>query len=794
MGVVYKFCILTTEVHDIISQEIIAGIQERALLRGVEISVISSGPIKNIEGNMVLNRELYLSIISEYKFNGIIVLAGTITSITTKNDLKNLLESFSPTPVITISVKIDGFHSILSDNTTPVEELVDHIIKEHNAKRFMFIKGPHEHQEGDERFNGFRRALIKNNIELNTKYIFNGNFTPHQGAQAVKDMFERGLELPDAIICADDDTALGVYSELKRRSIEIGNGGVIVTGFDNTNYSRSMDPPLTTIDQSFHKQGVFALDSLISMLNNGVLVDEPFIPTVVHRESCGCFGKNSLINEYRKDNYIDLVIGKIPDLNIPDIETHINDIANIYSNFIMDNNFDISDALEDFIYKYKYKNFNLNVLHEIILQLHNKYLETMDRESIIRCTREVESVFSKIVEILHGDSFKEARNSREQSFEIDDILMSLATSMNFTDLIKVLNRNFYYLGIKSLMLHFDTISHEDLLEIQNKVFIKDDSLNRSLKTYCNLFIPMDTVDTSGYCRFEILLNSFHLGEVLSYQISRSIFLIELITQLNDKSKEIEHSYKDLRMTKDLLMETEKLANLGGLVVGFTHEISTPIGVGVTASTHLISEIDKFKNTYNKGVLKKSEMIEFISETEVGMDIIKKNLEKAVTFINGFKQISVDQASDIKRNFELVTYLHEVISSLTPILRQGNHNVKIDSIDRFEIDSYPGAISQIITNLVQNSITHGFENMENGEITITISQYKNRIKIEYHDNGVGIHPKNFDKIFDTYYSTKIGKGGSGLGLGIIKKLTEEKLLGSIECVDPEDGGATFILTI
>jgi len=789
-----KISVFTTEIHDHTSQELISGILASSEMMGIDVVIASVGGIKQVQDFCVEKRALYVDVLDEYDFSGVIVLAGSMTNYVTIDELKDFLSFIPKTiPTITISVKVPGFPAILSDNFSPVKDIVSHLIKVHSKKKIMFIKGPMGQLEAESRFKGYLEALETNNIPMDKEYVFDGDFTPHSGANAIKELFNKKLELPDAIVCADDDTALGVYAEIKKRKINFNKENIAVTGFDNARYTKSMDPSLTTVDQQFYNQGRIAVAKLLEKIKGGVLGDYNSIPKIIYRNSCGCI---TAIDDFIEDgeNFVEFVSSRLDDVKIEGLERDINSIANILNEFVENKEFVFSTKIDEFIAKYKYRGYNLNTLTEIINILSERVIEQLNRSHLLMFYKNMQRIQSNIIKAINNEKLRQFRNLNEQSSELDSILMALATVMSYQELEAVLDRNFYYLGIKSITLIFNNCENGFINGLKGRTFVKDDSLNRNSKVYCKLFLPLNSLNYSGYCELEILLNSFHIGEVLSFQISRALYLIEVFNNLKDKVREIEKSYMDLRVTKDLLIENEKLANLGGLVAGFTHEISTPLGVGVTGVSHLSGELIKIKEQFNQGELKKSEMGTFISTSEETADIILKNLERASSLVNGFKQISVDQASDIKREINLGSYLKEVTLSLSPITRSGKHRINLLVKDEIIIKSYPGVISQVVTNLVQNSIKHGFEDMVNGIIDILLFLDKKTIVLEYRDNGVGIPHENRDRIFEPYFSTKIGKGGSGLGMSIIKKLIEKKLLGSIKYSPNSPKGVCFIVTI
>ncbi|MBD3669627.1 MAG: PAS domain S-box protein [Gammaproteobacteria bacterium] len=267
---------------------------------------------------------------------------------------------------------------------------------------------------------------------------------------------------------------------------------------------------------------------------------------------------------------------------------------------------------------------------------------------------------------------------------------------------------------------------------------------------------------------------------------------DLEKRVQERTNQLEASLEDLKRAQKHLVDTEKMAALGGLVAGVAHEINTPIGIGVTAASHLQMQLDEYSELYDKNELKRSDFEDLLTAATESTGILMNNLNRAAEMIRSFKQVAVDQSSESPRRFEICSYLHEVIRSLSPRLKQGEYHIEVDCPKTLEIETYPGAISQIITNLIINSIIHGFEESGHGDIYIAISRTEQDITIRYRDNGVGIEQENLRKIFEPFYTTKRGSGGSGLGLHILFNIVSQTLGGTIEVESSKGEGMQILI--
>lgn len=257
---------------------------------------------------------------------------------------------------------------------------------------------------------------------------------------------------------------------------------------------------------------------------------------------------------------------------------------------------------------------------------------------------------------------------------------------------------------------------------------------------------------------------------------------------------LEKSIITLRQTQDHLILSEKMAALGNLVAGVAHEINTPLGIGITATSFLSMKTTHFSDLFREKGLYNKDIESYMSLNSEALDIIETNLNRAADLVQSFKQVGADQASSKKRVFSIKEYLNVVLYSLRPKLKAGGHEVVVDCPENLEIDSYPGVFSQIITNLVMNSVTHGFESIQQGKIHITTTRKENALALKYTDNGVGMDRNTQKQIFEPFFTTKRIQGGTGLGMHIVFNLVTRFLKGRITCHSKKGEGATFLINI
>jgi signal transduction histidine kinase len=258
-------------------------------------------------------------------------------------------------------------------------------------------------------------------------------------------------------------------------------------------------------------------------------------------------------------------------------------------------------------------------------------------------------------------------------------------------------------------------------------------------------------------------------------------------ELRKKNSELANSMGNLQLAKDQLVESERMASLGGLVAGITHDVNTPLGVGVTAASFLQERLNNLKTSFEEKSLTTKNMENFINEAEQTANLLLTNLNRASELIASFKQVAVDQTSETEREINLNDYIRDIIKSLKPSFKHNNHEIVVSCPEDLYIRCAPGAIAQIVTNMIVNSLVHGFEDTNDGKITLDVSTDNNTIEMRYRDNGKGLSNDDLDKLFDAFFTTKRGEGGSGLGTHIMYNLVTQSLSGHIEAQSkPGDG--------
>ena len=259
------------------------------------------------------------------------------------------------------------------------------------------------------------------------------------------------------------------------------------------------------------------------------------------------------------------------------------------------------------------------------------------------------------------------------------------------------------------------------------------------------------------------------------------------------NEELQYSMRQLKMTQHQLVESEKMASLGGLVAGVAHEVNTPLGIGVTAASYLKEQTSHIVTLFHEQKMKRSELEHYLGQAEESAGIVLENLGRASALVKSFKQVAVDQSSGEDRSFHLVPYLHDILRSLQPRLKRLPHRLVVSGDEAIQVVNDPGAFAQVITNLVMNSVTHGLDDEVAGEITIDITLVQTGVQVLFADNGKGAPQGVVEKIFEPFFTTRRGAGGSGLGLHLVYNLVTQRMSGEIRCESSPGEGMHFTIT-
>ena len=264
-------------------------------------------------------------------------------------------------------------------------------------------------------------------------------------------------------------------------------------------------------------------------------------------------------------------------------------------------------------------------------------------------------------------------------------------------------------------------------------------------------------------------------------------------QVYERTHALRTALAQLQEAQTQLIQTEKMASLGALVAGVAHEINTPIGISVTAASHLMAATKVIKSATASGTLKRADFEEFMDDAMESADILLRNLERAANLVQSFKRVAVNHSDEGISSFDLHEALADLVLSVSPECKRHGIACILDCESGINMHSFQGALDQIVTNLIVNALRHAFErgtDLPRGTIWITARRLNENVELKITDNGAGIKAELLPRIFDPFVTTKRGEGGTGLGLHIVFNLVNYRLKGRVEVSSSEGSGAEF----
>jgi signal transduction histidine kinase len=281
-----------------------------------------------------------------------------------------------------------------------------------------------------------------------------------------------------------------------------------------------------------------------------------------------------------------------------------------------------------------------------------------------------------------------------------------------------------------------------------------------------------------------------------FQIEEVLARVNTHLALRKANRELQDMFETLNRAKEELVRNEKLAGLGALVAGIAHELNTPIGNSLMAASTFDMQTEDIGHCLAEdGSVRRSTFEQYIRNAQITVDILSRNLHRAADIVTNFKQVAVDQTSSQRRSFLLAEVVAGNLLTLQPTIKRTPFVVTQNIPDTLMMESFPGPLGQVITNLVNNALIHGYEGRDSGTIALSAHLSSDGwVTLTVTDHGAGINPENLSHIYDPFFTTKLGIGGSGLGLHIVYNIVTEILGGRIQVESEINAGTTFKLTL
>jgi signal transduction histidine kinase len=254
------------------------------------------------------------------------------------------------------------------------------------------------------------------------------------------------------------------------------------------------------------------------------------------------------------------------------------------------------------------------------------------------------------------------------------------------------------------------------------------------------------------------------------------------------------AYRQLKDTQAQLASREKLASLGSLVAGVAHELNTPIGNSLLMASTLRDKTVALAARFDAAQLRRSELEQWISASQEASGLIMRSLNGAADLVNSFRQVAVDQASAQRRRFDLAQACQEIAATMMKQVDLAGHTLELAVPEGIIMHSFPGPLGQVVINFVNNALLHAFDAPGGRMLLSASTPAPGRVRIEFADNGRGIEPAHAARVFEPFFTTRMGSGGTGLGLNIVYNIVTTLLGGTIRVEAAPGAGAVFVLDL
>lgn len=261
-----------------------------------------------------------------------------------------------------------------------------------------------------------------------------------------------------------------------------------------------------------------------------------------------------------------------------------------------------------------------------------------------------------------------------------------------------------------------------------------------------------------------------------------------------RTAELQQALEHLQHSQEELAHSAANATLSTMIAGVSHELGTPLGNSKMVAGTLAEYTRNTVRDMESGLLRRSGLAQYMEQMTEGVALLQRNLERSVDLLANFRQVAADQASEQRRTFDLASMVNEILHTLSPSLKRHPHKVVVDIPEGIDMDSQPGPLGQVVINLVNNAYLHAFEGRSHGVLTIEGRLDGEQVRLAFVDNGVGMAPEHLAKLFVPFFSTKIGNGGTGLGMAIVRNLVGKTLGGRITVSSVLGEGTRFDLVM
>jgi phosphoserine phosphatase RsbU/P len=800
------------------SAPVVIGAAELLESRGINVVCFAGGTAPS--GTEDPAGAIY-KLVSRSCVDGLVIASGTLVPDIGAEGLTRFVSRYTDIPVVSLSLKVPGVTSVTVDSSQGLSNLLEHLIDVHHYRRIAFIRGPEASAEADERFGVCLDVLKRHGIAVDPALVAAGDFKEESG-RAITARWLSEDRLPDAIVAANDEMAVGVLQLLHERGVRVPDD-VAVVGFDDTDIAGSMLPSLTTVRQPLYDVGKRAAELVCSKLAGERVPDEVILrSSAVIRESCGCSARAALARprsmpppvpakRSERDQLLDAVGGAS---DLPP-EALGQWPARLVDAFQKDAAAGSSDR---FLVELE------RILREAargsgVIWPSQQVISVLRRRDDRRAT---DAMWNE-ARVLVGDAgqrmsaYQKAmseRRARALGFLTQRLINTTALPQVGAVFEEAIRESDFDSGFvclfddpakpadgARLICRTDGSAHtcyEPGLAFAATELLPDAA--RTTKSSSMLVQPLAFGGLQrGFLALEGKLRAGTFAEELRQQldsallrIDREIELANLHAAERARALELEEAYRALKENQEKLLLAEKMAALGRLTAGIAHEMNTPLAAARAALEEISSLVDEYTAAIGDTTITPQDHAAIGNDMRKSVDLAKGSAAKVAEFVTRMKSQTRDIAKRQRFDFDAVPVVHDAMVLLDPTVRRAHCRITFEhepaSVPVF---GSPESFTQVIVNLVTNAIEASVPK-GGGPISVRLRSADDSTLLEVADQGTGIDPEIMGRIFDPLFTTKPFGEATGLGLTVVHDMVVRDLGGTVEVDSKVGEGTTFKL--
>lgn len=818
--------ILINTLDDYFQRAVVEGLRRKAVQEGVQLLFIAGHRI-----NTPLPFEQQFNIVYALgdclHIDAIVCGTAYLQGSVTQEETIAFINRYRHLPLVSLSFEMPGRASLLIDNEAGLRPLLYHLTQDHGYRRLAFMQGPKGNRDAEERYAVYRSVLEERGLPFDPRLVVSGNFNQIDGSKAMQDLLDRNVPF-DALVVANDSMAQGAMLKAVERGLRIPQDFAI-TGFDDIRSLTNEGHSLTTVNQSIYGQAELALETLLRQLRGDAVPLITKLPThLVIRQSCGCLGRifgaetshRAMTPPPDAHEAILQTLGLSPEM-LADYRSYLRQVADA----LVTDHSTFEETLGQLAQRCLQAYGDIFPMQAMLVALyrHVGSQAGMDLQSLQNCGERLlrgQIILSNAQSVFHVHEMV-MEDTSFVPFSERGFLKRRMPDFDHTRMMDLIEEAMHEFSIASAYIalypepvQFESLEQLTLPQEARLVFAMKNSVRNH--AVLNQPVPLQQLvpgalfgDTGfeALALFPIFQHTEHYGyllldvanlprcqlETIREEISSSIIAGIWVAELDTKVQ-LEAAMDKLQRSQEELARSETKAALATMIASVSHELNTPLSNGLMMASTLVDQSEEFQRLLEGNQVKRSDLGAYVANVREGNQLLMRNLGRATDLMNNFRQVANDQASEQRRVFDLSVLLRGIVDTLSPSLKRHPHTIIMQVPEGIVMDSLPGPLGQIAINLINNAYLHAFDGRSDGVLTISATPVPGEVLLEFSDNGVGIPADNLARLFEPFFSTKKGKGGTGLGMGIVDSLVCKTLGGSIAVQSTLGRGTQFSLRL